>query len=78
MREAAATASSTVAAQGLSTDRQHWLTDSDSTARSQPVVHDADGDDPVGRVIVYPLVILAAIVLIAATVGVVSLATGHH
>jgi len=46
--------------------------------RSVTVRSDDQGDDPVGHVIVYPLVILAAIVVIGATIGIISLVSGHH
>jgi hypothetical protein len=78
IRERDATANPSVAAELPSTNSATGVTGSDSAAAVLPVNHQNDDDDPVGHAIVFPLVILAAIVLIAATVGIVSLVTGHH
>lgn len=78
MRGSDATIGRPVPAKLLHTDSATSLTAPESTVAILPADHQADGDDPVGHVIVFPLVILAAVVLVAATVGLVGLATGHH
>jgi len=78
IRERDATVNPSVAAELPSTNSTTGVTGSDSAAAGLPDNHPNDDDDPVGHVIVFPLLILGAIVLIAATVGIVSLVTGHH
>lgn len=58
-------------------DSANDLSASDATA-AVPAAEQQDGDDPVGHVIVFPLLILAAVVLIGATVGIIGLVTGHR
>ena len=78
IRECDATTSAPLAAETPSADSVTARTGSDPTAAALPINHEDDGNDPVGHAIVFPLVILAAVVLIAATVGIVGLVTGHH